>query len=205
MGSPLLKIFSGSYMALKERKVIQCYLDGSEIHIFDSAKQAASAMNSKWAMSIYRSIRYGFPAFGYLWKYEGCELTKRGDLTPGKKRKIVSKDISTGKKRTHASISQASRELGVAVSSIESSLLTGCKAKGYIFYYSGESPVPSAKKNAYRKAVVALNDQDDVVREWPSVHAAAKELGVTIGAIYQCLGKDSQGRKCKDYRWAYKL
>lgn len=192
-------------MALSSKRIIQCDLNGKEIRVFNDAKEAASAMNSKWAMSIYRSIRYGFPAFGYLWKYEGCELTKRGDLTPGKKRKVVSKDISTGKKRTHASISQASRELGIAVSSIESSLLTGCKAKGYIFYYSGESPVPSAKKNAYRKAVVALNDKDEVLREWPSVHAAAKELGVTIGAIYQRLGKDSQGRKCKDYRWAYKL
>lgn len=188
----------------RSRKVIQCDLEGNEIRVFDSAAQAATSYGSKWATSIHKAIKYGLVFYSSRWKYEGEELVELLKATPGLRRKVVAVNLATKEETVFPSMSEASRQLSLGLTSIESSLQTGGKAKGYTFYYEDVGPMPKERKIRTRNAIVALNDEGEIVREWKSAYDAAKELGVINAAVYRCLNKGNLNAKCKGYRLRYK-
>lgn len=191
-------------MALTPRKVIQCDRAGNDLRSFSSAKEAASFFNSNCPSAVQKAIRHGTCAFGYRWRYEGEPLYIRLEGTPGKRRRIVAVSQTDGKETTYPSLSDASRQLGIGITAIESSLLMGCLAKGYRFRYEGEEMAESFKNKKHRQAVVAIDDDGNIVKEFPSAYEAAKELGVIHAAIYRCLSPRNPDAKCKGFRLRYK-
>lgn len=186
------------------RKVVQCALDGSDVRSFPSAKEAAKVFGSDCPTSILRSIKYGTRAFGFLWRYAGAPLAKKRDgLTPGKARAIVATKADGTHVATYPSQMEASRQLGIGVSTIESLLMTGGVGKGYHFYYKEEGDRKKCRSR-FSKPVVSLNDDDSVHREYPSARDAARELKVNPSAIYACLNPKNPNDRCKGHRFRYK-
>ena len=190
-------------MAGVARKVVQCDKDGNEIRVFISAKEASESFGSRWSTNIHKAIKYGSLAFGYRWKYLGGNLEDIPIGTPGKARKVVAVSVITKDSITYPSISEASRQLGIGITSIESSLQTGSKAKGYRFHYEDVGTMPISRKRI-STAVVAIDENDEIALEFPSAKEAAIALGITSGAIYWCLNRKRPDSKCKGYRWRYK-
>ena len=191
-------------MALKARRVVQCDLSGKMIRYFISAKEAAESLGSKWPASINKAAKYGLTFRGYRWRFEGEELVTNPKGTPGAKRKVIAVNLDTKVEQTFPSISEASRRLGIRITSIESALQTGGNTKGYSFYYLGMGPMPKEKKKRICRSVRAIDEEGNVIKEWPTVSDAAKELGVIDSAIYGCLNRKNPNARCKGYRLRYK-
>lgn len=191
-------------MPLSPRRIIQCDLDGNEIRYFDSVKQALESLGSKWPTSINRAAKYGLTFHGYRWRFEGEELVTNPKGTPGARRKIVAVNLENKEEETFLSLSEASRRLGIGLTSIESSLQTGGNVKGYTFYYLDKGPLPKERKKRMHRAVIAIDEEGKMIKEWPSVSNAAKELGVIDAAIYGCLNSKNPNARCKGYRLRYK-
>ena len=189
-------------MANRARRVIQCDLSGEEIRLFENALEASRSLGGKDATSIHRSIQYGRPAFGFRWKYEGEELKPMPSGTPGKRRKVISINVDAGIETAYLSLSQASRELGIRVSAIESALQTGCVANGYRFRYQGKPLVEQAKRRSYRRSIIGI-DKDGTIKRWESAYEAATSLGVIASAIYGCLNSKNSNARCKGYLLRY--
>ena len=191
-------------MAGKPRQVVQCDLSGTEIRSFESASEAASFYGSKYATNIHKAIKYGLTAHGYRWKYEGGMLVDMPKGTPGAKRGIIGINLCTNEEMAFPSISMASRQLGIGITTIESALQTGSKAKGYSFYYADTGPMPKEKKSRTRRAILGLDEKGNIIKTWASAYDAAKELGVIDAAIYGCINSKNPNAKCKGYRLRYK-
>lgn len=191
-------------MALTPRKVIQCDKAGNDLRPFPSAKEAAAFFDSNCPSAIQKAIRHGTCAFGYRWRYEGEHLFIRPEGTPGKRRRIAAINQSDGVETTFPSLSEASRQLGIGITAIESSLLMGCLAKGYRFRYEGEALAKSYKHERHRKKVVAIDDDGGIVAEYPCAMECARSLGVIKAAVYRCLREKDSKAKCKGYRLRYK-
>ena len=183
-------------------KIIQCDDDGNEIRIFDSASDAAKSFGNPTPNWIRKAAKNGTKAFGYRWKYYGTELKIKKAGTPGKKRSILAWKESDQTKLVFPSLSQAARELQLGVTSIEDALLNGRPRKGYYFQYLDEEPKTNFRK--YKKPLVAIDDEDNIVLEFPSVPDAAKALSVTPSALYFCLRPGFPNCRCKGYKWRYK-
>lgn len=183
-------------------KIIQCDDDGNEIRIFDSASDAAKSFGNLTPNWVRKAARNGTKAFGYRWKYYGTELKIKKTGTPGKKRSILAWKESDQTKLVFPSLSQAARELHLGVTSIEDALLNGRPRKGYYFQYTNEETITKYKK--HRKPLVAIDDDDNVVHEYPSVAKAAESLSVSPSALYFCLRPGFQNHRCKGFRWRYK-
>ncbi len=185
------------------KKVVAVDNDGNDAHIFDNAKIAANHFSSNYPNSIFRSIRYGVKAFGYRWKYLGEELISPPIPKKGRKTGVIARKEETGEELSYSSLSEASRCLRIGLSAIESALLTGNKSKGYRFRYQGEEVRVPAKKRPMKLEVVALNDNREVAMRFSSVTSAAEHFHVVPSAIYRCLRKGSEDRRCKGYYWRY--
>ncbi len=189
-------------MAKTPRKIIQCDLSGQELRVFASAQEAALSCGSSWPAYIHKSIRFGSPVYGYRWKYAGMPLADMPRSTPGARRAVVVDH--DGDVETYRSISEASRSLGIGISSIEHSLSTGGKVKGYLFYYQDSGPMISKSPRSGHRPVVSVDDRGRVVDEYPSAPMAAEALGVSPSAIYRCLNRNNPDCKAKGYRFRYK-
>lgn len=191
-------------MAKQARRVVQCSLDGEELRYFESALEASKAMGGSYPTSIFRSIQYGRPAFRFRWKYEGEELKPLPCGTPGRRRRVISINTLTKEEITFISLSEASRSLGIGISTIESSLETGGVGKGYLFRYEGEESITPSRGNTFNRPILALDENGNTLREYPSVREASRILGVNESAIYRCLRKNNPQAKCKGYLFRYK-
>ena len=184
-------------------KVIQCTKEGKDLREFSSAKEAQLFFGSKTGNSISKAIKHGNCAFGYRWRYAGQPLYIKPEGTPGKRRAIIADDLK-GTETSYPSISEASRKLGVGITSIESSLLMGCTVKGYRFRYEGEPFSESFKHKRNRRKVLFLDDDGNVIKEYESAYDCAKDLGVIPGAVYRCLRGDKPNARCKGRRLRFK-
>ena len=191
-------------MALSPRKVIQCDQSGKDVRVFASSKDAALCFGSKNPSAISKAIKHGLSAFGYRWRYEGEELAPKSNGTPGKRRGIIAIEQDNGNETLFPSLSEASRKLGIGLTAIESSLQTGCLAKGYRFRYEGESLVESGKGKRHKRKVVAIDDDGNIVAEYDCAYDCAKAYGVIDAAVYWCLSPRHPNAKCKGYRLRYK-
>lgn len=183
-------------------KVIQCDDSGHELRVFNSAIEAAKYLSKENPNFIQKAIKNGTKAFGYRWKYYGTELKIKKTGTPGKKRSISAWKENDQTKLVFPSLSQAARELHLGVTLIEDALLNGRPRKGYYFQYIDEEPIAEYKK--YKKPLVAIDECDNIVLEYPSVLDAAKALAVGPSALYFCLRPGFPNCRCKGYRWRYK-
>ncbi len=113
-------------------------------------------------------------------------------------------DISMGQKKEYPSMMEASRQLGIRFTSIESALRTGDKAKGYRFYYSDVGPMPKEKKKRPSRTVLGLDKDGNLIKIWESAKEAALDLHVIRAAIYGCFNSDNPNATCKGYRLKYK-
>ena len=191
-------------MGNKARKVIQVDKTGKDLREFSSAKEAALYCGyPNGSSAISKAIRHGSCAFSFRWRYKDEPLYIKESGTPGKRRRIVAIN-SNNEERLFLSISEASRELGIGISSIESSLLMGCYAKGYRFRYEGEAIEKSYKRERNRKEVVAIDNEGNVIASYPSAYVCAESLGVIPAAVYRCLNSNNPNAKCKGYRLRYK-
>lgn len=185
------------------RKVIQCDRSGNDLREFVSAKEAALSFGSTNGNAINKAIRHGNCAFGYRWRYADEPIYIKPEGTPGKSRSIVAID-ENGTESIFSSLSEASRQLGIGLSAIESALHTGCAAKGFHFRYEGEPIAKSFKREKHRKAIIAIDDECQVVAQYASAYECAANLGVIPAAVYRCLNKNNPDAKCKGYRLRYK-
>lgn len=183
-------------------KVIQCDENGNELRVFNNATEAAKYLSKESPNFIQKAIKNGTKAFGYRWKYYGTELKIKKTGTPGKRRSILAWKEFDQTKLLFPSLSQAARELHLGVTSIEDALLNGRPRKGYYFQYLDEEPKTNYKK--YKKPLVAIDEDGNIVFEFPSVPDAAKALSVSPSALYFCLRPGFPNCRCKGYRWRYK-
>ena len=184
-------------------KVIQCDKEGNDLREFSSAKEAQLFFGSKTGNSISKAIKHGNCAFGYRWRYVGQPLYIKPEGTPGKRRAIIARDLN-GAETSYPSISEASRKLGVGITSIESSLLMGCTVKCYRFRYEGEPFSESFKHKRNRRKVLVFDEDGNVIKEYESAYDCAKDLGVIPGAVYRCLRGDKPNARCKGHRLRFK-
>ena len=188
-------------MPLRPREVIQCDKDGSDIRWFSSALDACASLGVNGKEHIYKSIKYGVVAFGYRWRWADEPIVTPQSYDMRLKPIIAFKD---GIDIEYPNIGIASKETGASISHIQDVILTGGQAKGYRFRLAGSPSKPIAKRQPKRKAVVAIDDQGDIVQEWPCAYDAAKGLGVIDAAIYHALNKKYPNAKCKGYQLRYK-
>lgn len=184
--------------------VIQCSLSGEDIRSFPSASEAAQNFGGKCPTPITRSIKYGTCAYGFRWRYHGTPLKPlRSDTKAGKARRIVVTKPDGTYITTYPSQSEASRQLGIGITLIESLLMTGGSSKDYHFYYE---ELGDKRNDSTRicRPIVALNDDDTIHAEYPSVKEAAKTLGVIPAALYVALRKSQPNARCKGHRFRYK-
>ena len=184
------------------RKVVQCDRDGDDLRVFPSIKEAQLSFGSLNGNSINKAIKHGCCAFGYRWRYLDQPLYIKPEGTPGKSRSIIAFD-DNGVEETFLSLSAASRSLGIGLSTIESALLMGCKAKGYYFRYEGESLAKSYKHERHKRKVIAIDEDGHVLTEYASAIEAAESLGVIKAAVYRCLRDKDSKAKCKGHRLRY--
>lgn len=185
------------------RKVIQCDRAGNDLREFPSIKEAQLSFGSTKGNSINKAIRHGCCAFGYRWRYAGEPLSIKPEGTPGRSRRVIAID-KDGNEDILPSLSEASRKLGIGITAIESALLMGCKAKGYHFRYEDKPMAASYKHDRHNRKVVAIDEANQIVAEYPSAKDCAASLDVIKAAVYRCLSQKGLNAKCKGYRLRYK-
>ena len=191
-------------MARTPRKVIQCDKDGKAIASFPSAKAASLSHGSPYPNAIHKAIRYGMTAFGYRWRYEGEDCVNSIKKTPGKRRPIISINIKDNQERLFESLSSASKDLGIGISTIEHALLTGGQVKGYRFRYADADAVIPAKRQPLTRSIEVIDEVGQVIATYPSAKEASLALGVSLPMIYWCTAHKESARRCKGYRLRYK-
>ena len=187
-------------MPLTPRAIVQCDRDGKDIRSFPSVIEACKELGITNKEHIYRSIKYGVVAFGYRWRYLDEPLAEMQGYNMRLK-PVIATDRD-GVDHEYKSIVDASSDLGVSVSHIQEAIITGGLAKGYRFRLLGADPKP--KKNRHRNVVVALDDEGNIIKQWPSVYDAAENLGVIPSAIYWAINPKHKNAKCKGHRLRYK-
>ena len=186
-------------MALSPRAIVQCDKDGNDIRYFPSVKEACIELGIANKEHIYRSIKYGVVAYDCRWRYADEPLVEPVGFDMRLKPVIAAKD---NVEEEYPSIVSASKATGASISHIQEAILTGGVAKGYRFYLAGTSP--KQKKPRFRKAVVAIDEDNNILKEWPSAYDAALDLGVNLSAIYLCINPKRRYSQCKGYRLKYK-
>jgi len=58
------------------------------------------------------------------------------------------------------------------------------------------------RNNKYSKKVIKLDDNDNVIKEYPSISEASRQNGVSYQAISDCLR--SKQKHSANYKWVYK-
>ena len=65
--------------------------------------------------------------------------------------------------------------------------------------------IPRSMKGMKQRAVFQIDPKSNkVIKEYPSISAAAKAIDVSIGAIVRCCNDTKQRWTSKGYKWAYK-
>ncbi len=191
-------------MAYRPNKVVQCDLEGKDLLVFVSAKEAAFSLGKNDPSKINKAIRHGYPLYGYRWRYLDSPLIFRPTGTPGRSRRIAVTDLEGNYLSFYPSLATASKETGIGLTAIENALLTGNKAKGYRFYYEEEGLRVNKKDSHPSSPIVKLDANLIPVGEYASAKEAAKELGVHVSAIYNSLNDKNGKKKCKGHYWRYK-
>lgn len=186
-------------MPLTPRAIVQCTREGKDIKAFPTISDACKELGITNKERIYKSIRHGVVAFGYRWRYADEPLAEPQGYGMRLKPIIATKD---GVDKEYSNIVVASNEIGATISHIQEAILTGGVAKGYRFRMKGTEP--KKKKDRHRKTVYAIDDDGNVVKEWPCVYDAAAALGVIPAAIYLTINPKRPEARCKGYRLRYK-
>lgn len=184
-------------------KIIQCDLEGNELRQFSSAKDAAEWIGVKYPTAIRRAIKCGVVAYGYRWKYAGKELIPLPKATPGVKRRVVAVNLETGRETLFASISEASRVLGIGVSHISNALITGCKGNNYRFFYEEAGAESLSKKPRPCHEILCYGKRGEPKRVFASAKECALALGVSVPAVYRCINAKRSQPRCQGYRLRY--
>lgn len=187
-------------MPLTPRAIFQCTRNGEDIRVFGSVNDICNALHISSKDKIYKAIKYGLVAYGYRWRYEDELLVDPSHYDMRLKPIIAYKDDAS---ISYPSISKASLELDISISLIQQAIITGGKAKGYRFALQGEASKEPARRRITRKAVVALDEEGNIIKEWDNVKSASKDLSVSPSFLYWCLSP-KRNVKCKGYKLRYK-
>lgn len=174
-------------------KISQYTLDGKLIHTFNSIIEAAKAFKLATPNTISNAVNGKTKStLGFIWRKEGEPFNKHP--LPQKlkllHREIVRVDVYNTDGAfvgNYASISAAAKELGVNAGGLQKCLSGSAGRVGkYVARKEGE---PFDKhQHSQPKVFYQLKPAEDgngyiIVKEWPTIRAAAKELGYSESSL----------------------
>ncbi len=196
--------------------MVACYnLDGKFVRTYKSARAASKSLHLH-PRTIEKCIRgESKTAKGMLWRRFNdnnvpAEIEPLGKrITTISARPIALIDENNQIIKTYPSIRKASIENKIDPKSIRDVLNGKSKfAKGnrYRYLSNNECNIYTYEKKEYivkeKNAVVQLSFEEQYIRTFKSVYAAAKELNKSPQAIYDCL--KGKYKTAYGYKWRYK-
>jgi len=159
------------------------------------AAESVGVDNSQLSAAVASSLHQ---AKGFLWVAKGAPAPEPYDP------QIVSVsayDFSGKKIGTWKSLSDASKKLGISIQNIHNSCAGLRKsAKGLMFRFEGEEP-PDPYINDVKKPISQYSLSGDFIKEWPTISAAAKAMGVhSVPLSNVCKGAK---KTCAGYQWRF--
>ncbi|HEY9007445.1 MAG TPA: NUMOD1 domain-containing DNA-binding protein, partial [Ohtaekwangia sp.] len=194
----------------KGKAVIQYSVEGKKIATYLTISQAAKACNVNVTNLSYAVDNSNRTAGGYVWRTKGNIY--RGALAktpPSNRAKPVTQYDMKGKKiRVYSSAREAAKLTGIF--SISSAACGRIKSAGNYIWQHGNGPkridvqehfastINSIIKSS--KAVAKYSLEGSLLKEYPSMRAAAREEGIKVNRISSVI--NGKSKSAGGYRWA---
>jgi plasmid maintenance system antidote protein VapI len=192
------------YSPYNSRPISQYDLKGNFIRDWDNVQQAEQLLKIHNILNALNGRNK--TAGGFQWKYKGSGkvITEYKQNREYKGRHVFQYDLNGNFIKEWKSYLQAAKELGIPHQHILRVLKGERKmTRGYIFKY--EYVEKNSKYNPDDKSFIKPVEQYSIdgifVREWPSITAAEKELGISSGIGKCCSGKN---KTAGSFQWKYK-
>lgn len=190
----------------KDRVVQLDKMTGEKIEVYPSVHQAEEKFGRCINFCVNKEIQ---TAYGYCWIYEKeyLKMNKKElyDYVNSTCEHIIQFDLDGNILNVYESITEAAKKYNISPSVISRVILhQRCTCVNSIFmYYADYLKYGFQKKERtiYMKPIYQLDDNKNIINEFPSVVKAAQFVGTKDSNISTAIGRNG---KCAGYYWKYK-